>query len=91
MLKVRSSDFIQRNFAHRPNLVMIVDNIGWLFIDRFLRMGVGLLVGVWVARYLGPAQFGMLNYALAFVALFGVVATRCGLGNLNSPLSGLAD
>ncbi|RLA45988.1 MAG: flippase [Gammaproteobacteria bacterium] len=68
-------DFIQRKIAHRPNLIKIVDNIGWLFIDRFLRMGVGLLVGVWVARYLGPAQYGLLNYALAFVALFGAIAT----------------
>ncbi|MBI2355166.1 MAG: flippase [Deltaproteobacteria bacterium] len=40
-----------------------------------MRMGVGLLVSVWVARYLGPAQFGMLSYATAFVALFGALAT----------------
>lgn len=38
-------------------------------------MGVGLLVGVWVARYLGPQQFGLLNFALAFTSLFGVIAT----------------
>ena len=39
-----------------------------------LRMGVGLLVGVWVARYLGPEQFGQMNYAIAFVGLFGSIA-----------------
>ena len=33
-------------------------------------MGVGLLVGVWVARYLGPEQFGQLNFAIAFSGLF---------------------
>ncbi|WP_430754822.1 hypothetical protein [Magnetovirga frankeli] len=37
--------FIRRRIAHRPNLVKIVDNIGWLFFDKILRMGVGLLVG----------------------------------------------
>lgn len=37
-------------------------------------MGVGLLVGVWMARYLGPEQFGLLNFATALVALFGAVA-----------------
>jgi len=37
-------------------------------------MGVGLLVGVWVARYLGPEQFGLLNFALAFTGLFGAIA-----------------
>lgn len=38
-------------------------------------MGVGLLVGVWVARYLGPEQFGLINFALAFIGMFGTLAT----------------
>lgn len=38
-------------------------------------MGVGLLIGVWVARYLGPEQFGLFNFALAFTGLFGAIAT----------------
>lgn len=38
-------------------------------------MGVGLFVGVWIARYLGPEQYGLLNYAMAFVALFGAFST----------------
>lgn len=67
--------FIHRRIAHRPNLVKIVDNISWLFFDKILRMGVGLLVGVWIARYLGPEQFGLLNFALAFTGLFGAVAS----------------
>ncbi len=68
---------IRWRVEHRPGLIKIIDNIGWLFFDKVLRMGVGLLVGVWVARYLGPAQFGQLNYATAFVGLFGALA---GLG-----------
>ena len=44
-------------------------------------MGVGLLVGVWIARYLGPEQFGLMNYALAFVALFAAVA-NLGLNSI---------
>lgn len=67
--------FLHRRLAHRPNLVRIVDNIGWLFFDKVLRIGVGLFVGVWIARYLGPDQFGLLNFATAFVGLFGAVAT----------------
>ena len=53
----------------------IVANTGWLFADRILRMGVGLFVGVWVARYLGVQQFGVFNYATAFVALFSTLST----------------
>lgn len=37
-------------------------------------MGVGLVVGVWIARYLGPTDFGQLSYALAFVILFSSLA-----------------
>ena len=58
-----------------PGLRKIMGNMGWLFADRFVRMGMGLFVGVWVARYLGPEQFGSLNFALAFVALFSTVTT----------------
>jgi len=49
--------------------------MGWLSGDHAIRMGVGLVVGVWMARYLGPEQFGLLNYAMAFVSLFGVIAS----------------
>ena len=66
--------FIHRRIAHRPNLVKIIDNVGWLFCDRLLRMGVGLLIGVWVARYLGPEQLGLLSFATAFVGLFSAIA-----------------
>lgn len=69
--------FIRRRIEHRPNLLKIVDNIGWLFFDKILRMGVGLIVGVWIARYLGPEQFGLLSFATVFVGLFGAIA---GLG-----------
>jgi PST family polysaccharide transporter len=58
-----------------PGLRKIIGNMGWLMMDRVVRMGMGLFVGVWVARYLGPSQFGSLNFAQAFVALFGTVTT----------------
>ena len=37
-------------------------------------MGVGLFIGVWIARYLGPEQFGLLNFANAFVVFLGAFA-----------------
>lgn len=64
-----------------PSLRQVLSNIAWLFTDQILQMGLGLFVGLWVARYLGPTQFGLLNYALAFVSLFSSVATM-GLGTL---------
>jgi len=53
----------------------ILTNIGWLFFDKILRLGIGLVVVMWLARYLGPEQFGQLNFVVALVAVFGVFAT----------------
>jgi O-antigen/teichoic acid export membrane protein len=50
-------------------------NTSWLFGEKILRMGVGLFVGVWVARYLGPEQFGLFSYVQSFVGLFAFIAT----------------
>lgn len=50
-------------------------NTSWLFGEKILRMIVGLFVGIWVARYLGPEQFGLFSYAQSFVGLFTAVAT----------------
>ena len=59
----------------RPGLQSVIGNSGWLLAEKILRMGAGLLVGVWIARYLGPAQFGLWNYATAFAAIFGAFAS----------------
>ena len=66
---------LRNKLKHRPELLKILDNISWLFFDKILRIGIGLLVGVWVARYLGPEQFGLLSFALAFVGLFTAIST----------------
>jgi O-antigen/teichoic acid export membrane protein len=50
-------------------------NTSWLFVEKILRMVVGLFIGVWVARYLGPDKFGLLSYAQSFVGLFSAIAT----------------
>jgi O-antigen/teichoic acid export membrane protein len=61
------------SFFHRQR--NILSNAIWLFADRGIRMAGGLVVGVWVARYLGPDSYGLFNYATAFVALFSSLAT----------------
>ena len=53
-----------------PGLRQVLNNIGWLVFSKFLQLGLSLMVGVWVTRYLGPTQFGMLTYAITFVSMF---------------------
>ncbi|MFO7542426.1 MAG: flippase [Thiobacillus sp.] len=66
---------LRARVENRPVLRRILGNTGWLFADKMLRLSVGLFVGVWLARYLGPEQYGLMNYALAIVGLFGAVAS----------------
>ena len=66
---------IRDRILNSADLRKISINILWLAIDKILRMGVGLFVGVWIARYLGPEQFGTLNYSVAFVAIVGAFAS----------------
>src|ERR1700721_820037 len=58
-----------------PGLRKVLGNTSWLMADRLFGMGVGLFVSVWVARYLGPARFGGLNFALSYAALFASLMT----------------
>jgi PST family polysaccharide transporter len=51
--------------------------MGWLFFDRIFRMGMGLVIGAWVARYLGPTDFGTFNYLLATI---GILTPFASLG-----------
>lgn len=71
---------IARLTAHRE-FRRYFSNTSWMFAEQFLRLVAGLFVGIYVARYLGPEQFGILSYATAFVALFAVIA-RLGMDGI---------
>lgn len=66
---------IQSKLSHGFRNILV--NLGWQFFYKILRIVVEPLVWVLIARYLGPEQLGIYNYALSFVALFNVLT---GLG-----------
>ncbi len=66
---------LQKYLLSRPYLKRVLANISWMFADRMIRMGLGLVVSVWLARYLGPENFGLFSYAMALVAIGGAIAT----------------
>jgi PST family polysaccharide transporter len=49
-------------------------NFAWLVADRGIRLVVTVFVSGWTARYLGPRNFGLLNYALSLSAVFASLA-----------------
>ena len=66
--------FLRRRLSGRHLLQKAIGNTGWLIADKLIRLGLGLIVSVWLARYLGPGDFGLLNFAIAFVTLFSTLS-----------------
>lgn len=57
----------------KPGFRKAAANLGWLFAERMGRFVFGALVGLVVARYLGPERLGSLSYCVALVTLLGFV------------------
>jgi O-antigen/teichoic acid export membrane protein len=56
-------------------LLLGLRNAGWMFFDKIFRMATSLLVGIWLARYLGPEQFGILNYVYVFPLMLSALVS----------------
>ena len=52
-----------------------ISNFSWLLITRIFRILISTVVSIWTARYLGPTDYGLLNYVLAIIALFSILST----------------
>jgi len=72
---------LKKFFERHPALPKIMANINWLTVEKIFNMMISLFIGVWVARYLGPDKYGVMNYAVAFVALFSPLS-RLGLDSI---------
>lgn len=59
-----------------------VKNAGWIVGEKIIQMMISLVVSLLTARYLGPSNYGLINYANSFTAFF---AAFCTLG-INSLL-----
>ena len=64
-----------------PTRRIVVTNIAWATSGKLVRVFTDVLVSIFVARYLGPAQYGLMNYVVSFVAIFSIIATF-GLDNI---------
>jgi O-antigen/teichoic acid export membrane protein len=58
-----------------PTKEKVVRNVVWAVTGKVITLLGGLLVGIFVARYLGPEQYGLMSYVLSYVALFQVLAS----------------
>jgi O-antigen/teichoic acid export membrane protein len=62
-------------YATIERLKKYFENAFWLIFEKGFTLLVGMLVGIYVARYLQPENFGLLNYAISFVSIFAAFST----------------
>ena len=58
-----------------PNRQKVFQNVCWAVLGKVVNIICGLLVGILVARYLGPENFGLMNYVISYVTLFSILAS----------------
>ena len=54
-----------------------VANAKWMIGEQMVQMMISVIIGVITARYLGPSNYGVINYVAAYVAFF---TSFCTLG-----------
>lgn len=52
-----------------------LENVGWLLGGKIVNMILQLVVSLATARYLGPSNFGTINYVAAYVSFFSSIAS----------------
>ena len=65
---------ILKKYNVSENKEKIVRNLFWALTGKVVNMLGSLFVGIIVARYLGPDQYGLMSYVISFVTVFQVVA-----------------
>lgn len=55
-----------------------LSNTSWMMAEQLLRIISGVFVGIYIARFLGPEEFGVLSYVLA-IATFIIAVSRLGM------------
>ena len=55
----------------------VTRNASWMIIGRIYQMSLSFVVSMLTARYLGPSNYGLINYASSFTSFF---STFCVLG-----------
>lgn len=58
-----------------PTKAKIMKNIYWAMLGKVVTLLGGLFVGILVARYLGPEQYGLMNYVISYVSIFQILAS----------------
>lgn len=59
----------------------VAKNASWIIISNIVQAALGFFISMFTARYLGPSNFGIINYAASLVA-FVIPIMNLGLSNI---------
>ena len=74
-------DKIINKFHISSTKARILTNVFWAVTGKVVTLLSTLVVGIFVARYLGPEQYGLMNYVISYVSLFTIIS-NFGLDNI---------
>lgn len=75
------ASFFKEHIKLEGNKKKVATNVAWALSGKIVNMSGALLVGILVARYLGPDKFGLMNYVISYVSIFTIISTF-GLDNI---------
>lgn len=59
----------------------IISNTSYIFAGKFIDTLVNFIIGIYLIRYLGPKNYGILSYVVSFIYLFQVLVNT-GIDNI---------
>lgn len=59
----------------------VVKNAVWIIACRIIQSLLGLVIGMFMARYMGPSNYGLINYAASIVA-FAAPIMKLGIDSI---------
>ena len=57
-----------------------INNLNWIIIGKLIQMLLGFIVGIYSTRYLGPLNYGIINYTASYISFFSVLV-NLGIDN----------
>ena len=66
--------YVQEKIKH-PGVQRHTRNLSWMFFAKIISMVIAFIATAYIARNLGPKNYGELSYAISFVGLFAFLAS----------------
>jgi O-antigen/teichoic acid export membrane protein len=63
------------HFGIKATKAKVLSNLMWAIGGKVITLTGNLLVGILIARYLGPEQYGLMSYVISYVTIFQVFAS----------------